>query len=182
MSFQLSFILLYFYCEDRRKALSCVLASLLWSGRKHQVCKEMVVQCTCHGNLGMQHLLCHRHTSSRFVFLHHALTVDLILERSVRVAFSIITIILSVSRAECLCKPWKQSEFLRECSADLRVFPLYSDLSWSRRLLYPELVEQVTKDCFVAGSACRHLSYALSGLRCHRRTTSASLSFRLHGD
>lgn len=61
--FLLSLSLLPF-CKDNKKPLEGFLSSLLWSDRKHQVCKELVVQRPCHEALGIRHLLSHRQASN----------------------------------------------------------------------------------------------------------------------
>lgn len=129
--------------KNRKKALDCLLASLLWGGHTHPVCRETVAQCPCHGGLGWLHLLCHWHTS-RLVFLCCTWTEYSILEESVRDSFPSITIMLSVSKAERHCKPRNQSKLLQECRAALRALPWSSDLS--RRLLYRDLVEEIVMD------------------------------------
>ena len=123
-------------------ALQRSLSRLLWGGRKPIVRRQVCIQRTHDGGLGMPDLESHW-LAERLSYLGRSLTGDAVWRRKARRTFPHLK---SDPKAEGLRKPMGETAFARECRAALRNLPGSSDLSRPRKELYRELVVGFASD------------------------------------
>ena len=97
-------------------ALQRSLSRLLWGGARPMVCRQVSVQCTRNGGLGMPYLESHW-LAERLAYLGRSLTGDAVWKRK------------SDPKAEGRRKPLGEALFVRECRTALHNLLGSSDLS-----------------------------------------------------
>ena len=122
--------------KARRLALQRSLSRLLWGGRRLMVRRQICIQRTHNGGLGMPDQESYR-LAERLAYLGRSLMVDAVLRRKASRTFPRLK---SDPKVEGLRKPIGETAFVRECRVVLRNFPASSDLSRPRKELYRELV------------------------------------------
>ena len=122
--------------KARRLALQQFLSRLLWGGARPMVRKQVCIQHTHNGGLGMPDLESHW-LAERLAYLGRSLTGDAVWRRKASWTFSRLE---SDPKAEGRRKHLGETLFFRECRTTLRNLPGSGDLSWPRKELYRELV------------------------------------------
>ena len=134
-----------------RLALIQPLSKLLWSDRKPMVHRPVCCQfghledVHRNGSLEMPELESHL-LAERLVYLSRSLSSDTVWGQKVRFVFPHQ---VSDPKVEGCRKPKGVAQFTRECRKALRKLPRSSDLSWSGKELYRELVVASTSDPLV---------------------------------
>ena len=128
--------------ETRRLALQQSLSRLLWGGARPMVCRQVCIQRTHNGGLGMPDLESHW-LAERLAYLGRSLTGDAVWRRKASRTFPRLK---SDPKAEGRRKPMGEILFVRECRKDLRNLLGSSDLSRPRKGLYRELVVSSASD------------------------------------
>ena len=117
-------------------ALQRPLSRLLWGSRRPMVRRQVCIQRTRNGGLGMPDL--ERHwLAERLAYLGRFLTRNAVWRRKTSLTSPRLP---SDPRAEGRRKPMGEKLFVRECLAALRNLPGSSDLSRPQKELYGELV------------------------------------------
>ena len=106
------------------------------------VCRQVCIQRTRNGGLGMPDLESHW-LAERLAYLSRSLTEDAVWRRKASRTFPRLQ---SDSKAEGPRKPLGEALFVRECRKALRNLLGSSDLSWPRKELYRELVVGFASD------------------------------------
>ena len=122
--------------KARRLALKQSLSRLLWGGARPMVRRQVCIQRTRNGGLGMPDLESHW-LAERLAYLGRSLTGDSVWRRKASRTFPRLK---SDSKAEVRRKPLGEALFVRKCRKALRNLLGSSDLSWPRKELYRELV------------------------------------------
>ena len=122
--------------KAHRLALQRSLSSLLWGGARPMVRRQVCIQRTRNGGLGMPDLESHW-LAERLAYLGHVLTGDSVWRRKASRTFPRLN---SDPKAEGRRRPWGEALFDRECRKALRNLLGSSDLSWPWKELYRELV------------------------------------------
>ena len=122
--------------EVRRLALQQSLSRLLWGGAKPVVRRQVCIQRTRNGGLGMPDLESHW-LAERLAYLGRSLTGDTVWRRKASWTFPRLK---SDPKAEGRRKPMGEALFVRECRKALRNLPGSNDLSPPRKELYRDLV------------------------------------------
>ena len=119
-----------------RLALQRSLSGLLWGGARPMVRRQVCIQRTRNGGLGMPDLESHW-LAERLAYLGRSLTGDAVLRLKTSWTFPRLK---SDPKAEGRRRPLGEALFIRECRKALRNLLGSSDLSWPRKELYRELV------------------------------------------
>ena len=122
--------------KARRLALQQSLSRLLWGGARPMVRRQVCIQRTRNGGLGMPDLESHW-LAERLAYLGRSLTGDSVWRRKASRTFPRLK---SDPKAEGRRKPLGETLFVRECRKALRNLLGSSDLSRPRKELYRELV------------------------------------------
>ena len=122
--------------KARRLALQQSLSRLLWGGARPMVSRQVCIQRTRNGVLGMPDLESHW-LAERLAYLGRSLTGDAVWRRKASQTFLRLQ---SNPKAEGRRKPLGEALFVRECRKALRNLLGSSDLSRPRKELYRELV------------------------------------------
>ena len=122
--------------KARRLALQRPLSRLLWGGARPMVRRQVCIQRTRNGGLGMPDLESHW-LAERLAYLGRALVGDAVWRRKASRTFPRLK---SDPKAEGQRKPLGESLFVLECRKAVRNLIGSSDLSWPRKELYRELV------------------------------------------
>ena len=109
----------------RMLVLERLLFSLLWKKGKPMVRREVCIQRTCNGGLGMPHMASHKN-AERLAFLNRTLMEGQVWEGSVREAFPDLDLDPDAERRR---RPRGETPFLKECRKALRRLPRSIDLS-----------------------------------------------------
>ena len=118
------------------KARRLALSRLLWGGARPMVRRQVCIQRTRNGGLGMPDLESHW-LAERLAYLGRSLTGDAVWRRKASRTFPRLK---SDPKAEGRRKPLGEALFVRECRKALRNLLGFSDLSRPRKELYRELV------------------------------------------
>ena len=119
-----------------RLALQRSLSRLLWGGARPMVRRQVCIQRTRNGGLGMPYLESHW-LAERLAYLGRALTGDAVWRLKTSRTFPRLK---SDPKAEGRRRPLGETLFVRECRTALRNLLGSSDLSRPRKELYRELV------------------------------------------
>ena len=122
--------------KARRLALQQSLTRLLWGGARPMVRRQICIQRTRNGGLGMPDLESHW-LAERLAYLGRSLTGHAVWRRKASRTFPGFK---SDPKAEGRRKPLGEAPFVRECRTALRNILGSSDLSGPRKELYRELV------------------------------------------
>ena len=122
--------------KARRLALQRSLSRLLWGGARPMVLRQVCIQRTRNGGLGMPDLESHW-LAERLAYIGRSLTGDEVRRRKASRTFPRLN---SDPKAEGRRKPLGEALFVRVCQKALRNLLGSSDLSWPRKELYRELV------------------------------------------
>ena len=122
--------------KARRLALQQSLSRLLWGGARPMVSRQVCIQRTHNGDLGIPDLESHW-LAEWLAYLCRSLTGDAVWRRKASRTFPRLK---SDPKAESRRKPMGETPFVRECQTALHNFPGSSDLSRPRKELYWELV------------------------------------------
>ena len=122
--------------KARRLALQQSLSRLLWGGARPMVRRQVCIQRTRNGGLGMPDLESHW-LAERLAYLGRSLDGDCSVEAEGESGFSRLQ---SDPKAEGRRKPFGETLFVCECRTALRNLLGSSDLSQPRKELYRELV------------------------------------------
>ena len=122
--------------KAHRLALQRSLSRLLWGSARPMVRRQVCIQRTRNGILGMPDLESHW-LAERLAYLGHVLTGDSVWRRKASRTFPRLN---SDPKAEGRRRPLGEALFVRECRKALRNLLGSSDLSWPRKELYRELV------------------------------------------
>ena len=122
--------------KARRLALQQSISRLLWGGTRPMVRRQVCIQRTRNGGLGMPHLESHW-LAERLAYLGRSLTGDSVWRRKASRTFPRLQ---SDPKAEGRRRPLGEALFVRECRKALRNLLGFSDLSQPRKELYRELV------------------------------------------
>ena len=122
--------------KARRLALKQSLSRLLWGGARPMVRRQVCIQRTRNGGLGMPDLESHW-LAERLAYLGRSLTGDAVWRRKASRTFPRLK---SDPKAKGRRKPLGEALFIRECRKALRNLLGSCDLSRSRKELYRELV------------------------------------------
>ena len=117
-------------------ALQRSLSRLLWGGARPMVRRQVCIQRTRNGGLGMPDLESHL-LAERLAYLGRVLTGDSVWRRKASRTFPRLN---SDPKAEGRRRPLGEALFVRECRKALGNLLGSSDLSWPRKELYRELV------------------------------------------
>ena len=128
--------------KARQLALQLSLSRLLWGGARPMVRRQVCIQRTRNGGLGMPDLESHW-LAERLAYLDRSLTGDSVWRRKASRTFPSLQ---SDPKAEGRRKPLGEALFVRECRKALRNLLGSSDLSRPRKELYRELVVGSTSD------------------------------------
>ena len=139
--------------KARWLALQQSLSRLLLGGARPMVRRQVCIQCTHNGGLGMPDLESHW-LAERLAYLGQSLMGDAVWRRKVSRTFPCLK---SDPKAEGRRKSMGKTLFVRKCQAALRNLPGSSDLSRPRKELHWELV---------VGSASDPLSEQCGAVRC----------------
>ena len=118
--------------KARRLALQRSLSRLLWAGARPMVRRQVCIQRTRNGGLGMPDLESHW-LAERLAYLGRSLTGEAVWRRKASRTFPCL-------KSDPKVKPLGKALFVRECRTALRNFLGSSDLSQPRKELYRELV------------------------------------------
>ena len=130
--------------KERQLALQQSLSRLLWGGARPMVRRQVCIQRTRNGGLGMPDLESHW-LAERLAYLGRSLTGDSVWRWKASRTFPRLK---SDPKAEGRRKPLGEALFVRECRKALRNLLGSSDLSRHRKELYWELVVGSTSDPF----------------------------------
>ena len=144
--------------KARRLALQRSLSRLLWGGARPMVRRQVCIQRTRNGGLGMPDLESHW-LAERLPYLGRSLTGDAVWRRKASQTFPRLN---SDPKAEGRRKPLGEALFVRECRKALRNLLGSSDLSWPRKELYRELVVSSASDPLSERSG-----WTAGEIRCH---------------
>ena len=122
--------------KAHRLALQRSLSRLVWGGARPMVRRQVCIQRTRNGGLGMPDLESHW-LAERLAYLGRVLTGDSVWRRKASRTFPRLK---SDPKAEGRRRPLGEALFVRECRKALRNLLGSSDLSWPRKELYRELV------------------------------------------
>ena len=122
--------------KAHRLALQRSLSRLLWGGARPMVRRQVCIQRTRNGGLGMPDLESHW-LAERLAYLGRVLTGDSEWRRKASRTFPHL---ISDPKAEGRRRPSGEALFVRECQKPLRNLLGSSALSWPRKELYRELV------------------------------------------
>ena len=122
--------------KARRLALQQSLSRLLWRGARPMVRRQVCIQRTRNGGLGMPDLESHW-LAERLAYLGRVLTGTAVWRLKASRTFPRLK---SDPKAEGRRRPLGETLFVRECRTALRNLLGSSDLSWPRKELYRELV------------------------------------------
>ena len=122
--------------KARRLALQQSLSRLLWGGARPMVRRQVCIQRTRNGGLGMPDLESHW-LAERLAYLGRVLTGTAVWRLKASRTFPRLK---SDPKAEGRRRPLGETLFVRECRTALRNLLGSSDLSWPRKELYRELV------------------------------------------
>ena len=122
--------------KARRLALQRSLTRLVWGGARPMVRRQVCIQCTRNGGLGVPDLESHW-LAERLAYLGRSLTGDSVWRRKASRTFPRLK---SDPKAEGRRKCLGETLFVRECRKALRNLLGSSDLSRPRKELYRELV------------------------------------------
>ena len=122
--------------KAHRLALQRSISRLLWGGARPMVRRQVCIQHTRNGGLGMPDLESHW-LAERLAYLGRVLTGDSVWRRKASRTFPRLN---SDPKAEGRRRPLGEALFVRECRKALRNLLESSDLSWPRKELYRELV------------------------------------------
>ena len=122
--------------KARRLALQQSLSRLHWGGARPMVRRQVCVQCTRNGGLGMPDLKSHW-LAERLAYLGRSLTKDAVWRRKASRTFPRLK---SDPKAEGRRRPLGEVLFVHECRTALRNLLGSSDLSQPQKELYRELV------------------------------------------
>ena len=122
--------------KARRLALQRSLSRLLWGGARPMVRRQVCIQRTCNGGLGMPDLESHW-LAERLAYLGRVLTGTAVWRLKASRTFPRLQ---SDPKAEGRHKPLRETLFVRECWTALHNLLGSSDLSRPRKELYQELV------------------------------------------
>ena len=128
--------------KARRLALQQSLSRLLWGGARPMVRRQVCIQRTRNGGLGMPDLESHW-LAERLAYLGRVLTGTAVWRLKASRTFPRLK---SDPKAEGRRRPLGETLFVRECRTALRNLLGSSDLSWPRKELYRELVEGSASD------------------------------------
>ena len=128
--------------KARRLALQQSLSRLLWGGARPMVRRQVCIQRTRNGGLGMPDLESHW-LAERLAYLGRSLTGDAVWRRKAGRTFPRLQ---SDPKAEGQRKPLGEALFVRECRKVLRNLLVSSDLSRPPKELYRELVVGSSSD------------------------------------
>ena len=144
--------------KAHRLALQRSLSRLLWGGARPMVRRQVCIQRTSNGGLGMPYLDSHW-LAERLAYLGRVLTGDSVWRRKASRTFPRLN---SDPKAEGRRRPLGEALFVRECRKALRNLLGSSDLSWPRKELYRELVVGSASD----PPSERH-GWTVEEIRCH---------------
>ena len=122
--------------KERRLALQQSLSRLLWGGARPMVHRQVCIQRTRNGGLGIPGLESHW-LAERLAYLGQSLTGDAVWRRKAGRTFPRLK---SDQKAEGRRKPMGEALFVRECRKALRNLLGSCDFSRPRKELYRELV------------------------------------------
>ena len=122
--------------KAHRMALQRSLSRLVWGGERPMVRRQVCIQRTRNGGLGMPDLESHW-LAERLAYLGRVLTGDSVWRRKASRTFPRLN---SDPKAEGRRRSLGEALFVRECRKALRNLLGSSDLSWPRKELYRELV------------------------------------------
>ena len=122
--------------KAHRLALQRSLSRLVWGGARPMVRRQVCIQRTRNGGLGMPDLESHW-LAERLAYLGRVLTGDSVWRRKASRTFPRLN---SDPKAYVDLQPLGEALFVRECRKALRNLLGSSDLSWPRKELYRELV------------------------------------------
>ena len=122
--------------KARRLALQRSLSRLVWGGARPMGRRQVCIQRTLNGGLGMPDLESHW-LAERLAYLGRSLTGDAVWRRKASWTFPHLKL---DPKAEGRRKPLSEALFVRECRTALRNLLGSSDLSRPRKELYRELV------------------------------------------
>ena len=122
--------------KARWLAIQQSFSRLFWGGRGPMVRRQVCIQRTRNGGLGMPYLETHW-LAERLAYLGRSLTGDAVWRLKASRTFPRLQ---SDSKAEGRRKPMGEALFVRECRTALRNLLGSSDLSRPRKELYRELV------------------------------------------
>ena len=138
------------------------LSRLLWGGARPMVRRQVCIQCTHNGGLGMPDLESHW-LAERLAYLDRSLMGDAVWRRKASRTFPRLK---SDPKAEGRRKPLGEALLVRECRTALRNLVGSSDLSRPRKELYRELVVGSVSDplserrSWTAEEICSHWNWA----------------------
>ena len=119
-----------------RLALQQFLSRLLWGSGRPMVRRQVCIQRTRNGGLGMPDLESHW-VAERLAYLGRSLTTGAVWRHKASRTFPFLKL---VPKDEGRRKPMCEALFVCECQAALRNLHGSSDLSWPQKELYRELV------------------------------------------
>ena len=122
--------------KARRLALQQSISRLLWGGTRLMVRRQVCIQRTRNGGLGMPDLESHW-LAERLAYLGRSLTGYAVWRRKASRTFPRLQ---SDPKAEGRCRPMGEAQFFRQCRTALRNLHGSSDFSRPRKELYRELV------------------------------------------
>ena len=122
--------------KAHRLALQRSLSRLVWGGARPMVRRQVCIQRTRNGGLGMPDLESHW-LAERLAYLGRVLTGDSVWRRKASWTFPRLK---SDPKAEGRRRPLGEALFIRECRKALRNLLGFSDLSWPRKERYRKLV------------------------------------------
>ena len=128
--------------KAHRLALQRSLSRLLWGGARPMVRRQVCIQRTRNGGLGMPDLESHW-LAERLAYLGRSLTGDAVWRRKASRTFPRLN---SDPKAKGWRTPLGEALFVRECRKALRNLLGSSDLPWPRKELYRELVAGSASD------------------------------------
>ena len=163
--------------KARRLVLQRCLSRLLSGGARPIVRRQVCIQRTRNGVLGMPDLDSHW-LAERLVYLGWSLTENAVWRRKASQTFPRLQ---SDPKAESRRKPLGEALFDRECRTSLRKFLGSSDLSRSQKELYRELVVGSARGWFRDAGGRRRRS-ALTGIGRQDRASWTTPSSRSPGD
>ena len=146
--------------KARRLALQQSLSRLLWGGARPMVRRQVCIQCTRNGGLGMTDLESHW-LAERLAYLGRSLTGDSVWRQKASRTFPRLQ---SDPKAEGRRRSLGEALFVRECRKALHNLLGSSDLSRPRKELYRELVPLLI--LLASGEAGRRRRSALTGIGC----------------
>ena len=153
---------MYVFSKARRLALQRSLSRLLWGGARPMVRRQVCIQRTRNGGLGMPDLESHW-LAERLAYLGRSLTGDAVWRRKTSQTFPRLN---SDPKAGGRRKPLGEALFVRKCRKALRNLLGSSDLSWPRKELYRDLVVGSASDplserrCWTAEEIRSHWNWA----------------------